>query len=55
MADITKSRLAYELNPVEGGWQLKLYEDGEEMGGGFAEGDEGFDFLLSAAEQYCGI
>lgn len=44
----------YELTPVHDGWVLKLYEDGQEMGGGFGLNDD-FDLLLEAAEQFCGI
>jgi hypothetical protein len=38
---------------VHDGWLLKLYEDGEEMGGGFGLEDD-YDMLLDAAEQFCG-
>lgn len=44
---------SYELTPVHDGWTLKLYEDGEEMGGGFGL-EEDYDLLLDAAEQFCG-
>ncbi len=44
---------SYELTPVHDGWLLKLYEDGEEMGGGFGLEDD-YDMLLDAAEQFCG-
>jgi hypothetical protein len=44
---------SYELTPVHDGWTLKLYEDGEEMGGGFGL-NEDYDLLLDAAEQFCG-
>jgi hypothetical protein len=52
MADVTKSLLAYELNPIDCGWELKLYEDGVEVGGGFGRKDD-FDMLLEAAEDWC--
>jgi len=37
---------------VHDGWTLKLYEDGEEMGGGFGL-NEDYDMLLDAAEDFC--
>lgn len=54
MADQVKAAgRSYELTPVHDGWTLKLYEDGEEMGGGFGL-EEDYDLLLDAAEQFCG-
>lgn len=54
MADQVRAQgRSYELVPSDGGWSLKLYEDGEEMGGGFGL-DEDYDMLLDAAEQFCG-
>jgi hypothetical protein len=54
MADRVKPpERSYELTPVHDGWTLKLYEGGEEMGGGFGL-DEDYDLLLEAAEQFCG-
>lgn len=45
---------SYEIEPVDGGWKLRLLEDGEEVGGG--RGDDGdYDDLLDAAEQFVGI
>lgn len=53
MADQVRSPgRSYELTPVHDGWTLKLYEDGEEMGGGFGL-NEDYDMLLDAAEDFC--
>lgn len=47
---------SYEVNPVEGGgWKLKLYEDGQEAGGGRCDDDDGYDSLVEAGEQFAGI
>lgn len=47
---------SYEINLVEGGgWRLKLYEDGEEAGGGRGETDEDYQALLQAGEEFVGI
>lgn len=46
---------SYEIIPEDGGWRLVVMEDGVEVAGGFAEGEEGFDFLLAQAESICGI
>lgn len=46
----------YQIDPIDGGgWKLKLYEDGEEAGGGRCDDDEGYDDLVSAGEQFAGI
>ena len=46
---------SYEIKPLEGGgWILKLYEDGEEVGGGRGEDDD-YQALLQAGEEFVGI
>jgi hypothetical protein len=45
---------SYELEPVDGGWKLRLLEDGEEVGGGRG-GDDDYNDLMEAAEQFVGI
>lgn len=46
----------YQIDPIDGGgWKLKLYENGEEAGGGRCDDDEGYDDLVSAGEQFAGI
>jgi hypothetical protein len=45
----------YEITPQEGGWRLSVMEDGVEVAGGFAEGDEGYEFLMEQAEAICAI
>lgn len=52
-AQMRASGRSYELTPVHDGWTLKLFEDGEEAGGGFGL-NEDYDLLLEAAEQFCG-
>lgn len=44
---------SYEIEPIDGGWKLTLFEDGEEMGGGKGQEDD-YDALLQAAEEFCG-
>lgn len=45
----------YQIDPIEGGgWRLKLYEDGEEAGGGRGEDDD-YQDLIEAGEQFVGI
>jgi len=44
---------SYEIEPIDGGWKLTLFEDGEEMGGGKGQ-EEDYDALLQAAEEFCG-
>ncbi len=47
---------SYEIKPLEGGgWILKLYEDGEEAGGGRGETDEDYQALMQAGEEFVGI
>lgn len=45
---------SYEIEPIDGGWKLRLYEDGEEAGGGKG-GEDDYGDLLAAAEEFCGI
>lgn len=46
---------SYELEPIEGGgWKLRLLEDGEEVGGGKG-GEDDFNDLYQAAEEFAGI
>lgn len=45
---------SYEIEPHNGGWKLKLYEDGEEAGGGIGDAED-YNELLSAGEEFCGI
>lgn len=45
---------SYELEPIDGGWRLKLFEDGEEAGGGKGGKDDYAD-LLQAGEEFVGI
>lgn len=45
---------SYELEPIEGGWKLTLWEDGEEAGGGKG-GEDDYDFLMDSGEQFVGI
>ena len=43
---------SYELEPREGGgWRLKLFEDGEEAGGGWGDEDD-YDALLEAGQEF---
>lgn len=53
MAHRVKEERTYEMRETEDGWILKLYEDGEEVGGG-AGGPDDYAFLLQAAEEFCG-
>lgn len=53
MSAKSNEQRTYEIHEVDGGWQLKLYEDGEEVGGG-AGGEDDYSFLLAQAEQFCG-
>jgi len=43
----------YELVQVDTGWQLTLYIDGEEVGGG-GGGPDDYEFLLEQAKSFCG-
>lgn len=45
---------SYEIEPIDSGWRLRLYEDGEEAGGGKG-GTDDYDALLDAGEQFVGI
>lgn len=46
---------SYEIEPIDGGgWKLKLFEDGEEAGGGRGDDDD-YDSLVEAGENFCGI
>jgi hypothetical protein len=42
---------SYELEPVDGGWKLTLFEDGEEAGGGKG-GEDDYESLLDAGEEF---
>lgn len=44
---------SYELEPVDGGWKLRLLEDGEEVGGGRG-GDDDYDYLAAAGKNLPG-
>lgn len=44
----------YEIEPVENGWRLKMFEDGEEVGGGVG-GEDDYDFLLTQAQEFVGF
>lgn len=47
---------SYQIDPIEGGgWKLKLFEDGEEAGGGRCDDDDGYSDLVSAGEEFAGI
>lgn len=46
---------SYQIDPIEGGgWRLKLFEDGQEAGGGRGEDDD-YNDLMEAGEQFVGI
>jgi hypothetical protein len=45
---------SYVIEPVEGGWKMTLFEDGEEVGGGKGEEND-YEDLLRSAEEFCGI
>lgn len=45
---------SFELQPVEGGWKLTLYEDGDEAGGGRGTDDD-YNDLYQAGEEFTGV
>lgn len=47
---------SYQIDPIPGGgWKLKLYEDGQEAGGGRGETDDDYQALIEAGEEFVGI
>lgn len=44
----------YEINYVNGGCKLVLFENGEEVGGGVGSVDD-YHFLLNQAKQFVGV
>lgn len=47
---------SYSIDPIEGGgWKLKLYEDGQEAGGGRGETGDDYQQLVEAGEDFVGI
>jgi hypothetical protein len=53
MAALRRNERTYEISEVQNGWQLKLFEDGEEVGGG-AGGEDDYSFLQACADEFCG-
>lgn len=53
MAQRVTEKRTYEIREVENGWQLRLFENGVEVGGG-GGGEDDYPFLLAAAEEFCG-
>lgn len=43
----------YEINYIDGGCKLVLFENGEEVGGGFGGADD-YPFLLDQAKEFVG-
>lgn len=46
----------YEINRTDAGWQLIVWEDGEEFARGVAgDSEEDYAYLVGEAESICGI
>lgn len=44
---------SYQIEPIDGGWRLELFEDGESAGGGKGS-DADYDDLVAAGEDFAG-
>lgn len=46
---------SFQIDPIEGGgWRLRLFEDGQDAGGGRGE-DTDYEYLLDAGNEFVGV